>query len=104
VRALKGEVSQADIDPTAKGQLQARLDRTLAEMDRFIQANRGQIELDEHNRRVLQEVDEYRRLKVEIDEKLASMVEHFNQLMDEQRFAEAVVIAKQARDLDPENP
>ena len=31
------------------------------------------------------------------------MVEKFNKLMDEQRFPEAEIIARQARDLDPQN-
>ncbi|HEX3725099.1 MAG TPA: hypothetical protein VHV08_02605, partial [Pirellulales bacterium] len=49
-------------------------------------------------------VDRRRQAKVEGDDKLAKLVDEFNQLMDEQRFAEAEVLAKRARELDPENP
>ena len=43
-------------------------------------------------------------MKVEVQEKLALKIDQFNKLMDEQRYAEAQVVAKQAAELDPNNP
>ena len=43
-------------------------------------------------------------MKVEVQEKLAMKIDLFNKLMDEQRYAEAGVVAKQAAELDPNNP
>ena len=37
-----------------------------------------------------------------MQEKLALKIDEFNQLMDEQRYEEAQVVAKQADELDPE--
>ena len=70
-------------------------------MERFIETNRGQIELDERNREVLSMVDRERRMRVEVQDQLASTVEEFNTLMDQQRYSEAYVVARQAREIAP---
>ena len=80
------------------------MDRKVAELDKYIADNRAQIELDDTNREVLKEVDRRQQTKVEVDEKLAKLVDEFQKLMDEQRYAEAEVLAKRARELDPDNP
>ena len=76
----------------------------VSETEQFIEQNRAQIELDEQNRDVLAAIDRERRLRVEAQQKLAGMVDEFNELMDQKRFSEAFVIAKQARELDSRNP
>src|SRR5439155_2967270 len=43
-------------------------------------------------------------VKVRAEREYAILVRQFNELMDQKRFAEAEVIAKQAKDLDSENP
>ena len=43
-------------------------------------------------------------MKVEVQEKVAMLIDKFNRLRDEQRYEEAQVVAKQAAELDPNNP
>ncbi|MHC4180747.1 MAG: hypothetical protein ACYSWU_24875, partial [Planctomycetota bacterium] len=73
-------------------------------MQQFIQRNRSRIELDEENQRTRDEIDRDRRLKLKIQEDLALKVDEYNRLMDEQRYAEAEVVAKRAAELAPDEP
>ena len=100
----RAKVESSGVDPQVRGPLLRRIDRSIEELDKYIVANRAQIELDEANREVLDEVRRRQQAKIEVDEKLAKLVEQFNKLMDEERYAEAEVLAKRARELDPENP
>ncbi|HEV3416297.1 MAG TPA: hypothetical protein VG056_05775, partial [Pirellulales bacterium] len=94
----------ADLEPQARQQLLRRVDESIHEMQQYIQANLAQIELDEKNRAVHEEVDQRRKMKVEISEKLAGMVDDYNKLVEERRYPEAEIVAKRAAEMDPENP
>ncbi len=98
------KVETTGLDQAARDQLLRRIDRNIELTRKFIDENRSRIDLDEQNRRIQQEVDRGRLTKVEIQTRLAGMVDEFNRLMDEQRYAEAEVIARRAAELDPENP
>src|SRR6202453_1396537 len=67
-------------------------------------ANKAQLELNDANAEVLTAVERRHRARVEIDAKLAKLVDDFNQLMEEKRFPEAEVLAKRAQEIDPQNP
>src|SRR6185503_13662808 len=49
-------------------------------------------------------VEDQQKKRIEIDDKMAALVEEFNRLIDEQRYPEAEVVAKKARAMEPENP
>lgn len=103
LQALRDRVNEAELDPAARKQLLTLVDRNLSQTESFIEQNRSDIENTERNRDVLESVERDRRLKGETQNKLAELVEQFNSLMDEGRYPEAEVLAKQARELDPEN-
>ncbi len=71
LRNLRTRVDQETLDPATRRQILALVDRGIQESEQYIQQH------------------------------LADLVEKFNVLMDEQRHAEAEVLAKQARELDP---
>lgn len=104
LKEARATVEASELDPDVRSQQLRRVDRSIAELDKYITENRAQIELDAANKEVLKEVDRRLHAKVETDDKLAKIVEEFNSLMDQQRYAEAEVLAKRARELDPENP
>lgn len=104
LQKVREQVDQSSIDAVAKKQLLARIDRSIESLESYIQINQAQIDLDEQNKSIKGEIREQRELKVEVEEKLATMVDQFNELMDQQRWQEAEVIARQARDIAPENP
>ena len=82
----------------------ARVGRTIYETQQLIAQNGPQIELAEKNNRIRDEVVRELRTKVEVQEKIAMLIDKFNRYRDEQRFEEAEVVAKQAAELDPNNP
>lgn len=106
-RALKlleqarADVENAGLDSASRDVLVKRVNRGIEELQAYIEANAPQLELDDRNRATEQEIDRERVHKVEVQEKLALLVNEFNKLMEERRFAEAEVIAKQASELAP---
>ncbi len=104
MKKLRRSVVEAEVDDAGRAPLLARVDRHMEDIEKYIEQNRARIELDERNRQVLHEIDRTRQQKLRSQEKLAALVDEFNGLMKENRFAEAEVKAKQARALDPENP
>jgi general secretion pathway protein D len=97
-------VEKAGLDKTAKDILMRRIDRQLDDLDKYINDNRGRIELNERNDAVRSEIERERQTKVEVQEKLAKLVDEFNKLMHEKRYAEAEVIAKRAAEIAPDSP
>jgi general secretion pathway protein D len=97
-------VETASLDATSRDQLLRNVDRAITETKQVIDQNRPQIELADKNNRVRQEIEREQKLKVEVQEKIAMKIDQFKRLVDEQRYAEAEVVAKQAGDLAPRDP
>jgi len=97
-------VEASPLEPAGRDQLLRRVDREVTQSRRFIEQNRPRIELDQRNQQVRDEIDREQSVKLDIQEKLARLVDDFNKRMDEERYPEAEVLAKRAAELDPENP
>lgn len=97
-------VGDSSLDDASKQALQRRLDVSLRRTEAYIEEHRAEIELNGQNKEVLAEIDREKQARLEIDRKLAKLVDEYNGLMDQQRWAEAEVLAKRAKALDPENP
>ncbi len=102
LKQLRGDVAKTEVRANIREQQVSRIDRAIAGLERYIEDNRTQIDQDERNRNIYAAVENGRSVKIEIGEKLAEMVDEFNRLLDEHQFAEAESIARQARDLAPE--
>ena len=96
-------VQQSGVDTQTQSQLLARLERTREEINAYYEANRATIELKENNAATVEQVERERAHKREIEVKLAAMIDNYNKLMDEHRYEEANVVAKQACELAPNN-
>jgi general secretion pathway protein D len=104
MQKLRERVSAADVEPAAKKQLLTLVDRRVSELTIFVEQNKSTIENDERNNEIKADLVRKQELTFEVQNKLAEMVERFNVLMDEGRYAEAEVVAKQANDLVPRDP
>lgn len=104
VQQLRERISQAEVDPGARRQLLTIVDQEVAAITAYIQQNEGDIVLKERNRQVVESIDRDRASMIEIQQKIAELVEQFNDLLDEERYAEAEVLARQIRELDPDSP
>jgi general secretion pathway protein D len=92
------------LDPAVRDAQLRRIDMTINETQQYMRVNAAQIDLNEQNRAVEEAVESKQQKRVEIDEKMAALVDEFNRLSDEQRYAEAELVAKRARAMDPDNP
>ena len=97
-------VESSGLDAESKAQLLRRLDRELSDIRKYLDDNRARIDLKEKATLTEADIRREEQVKVEVQEKVALMVDEYNQLMEEHRFAEALVVAKRARELDPNNP
>ena len=97
-------MEQAGLEPAARDQLLRRADRAIGETKQYIDENQPRLDLAEKNNNTRQEVDRERRVKQETKEKIAHKLDEFNRLRDEQRYEEAQIAAKQAAELDPNDP
>jgi general secretion pathway protein D len=97
-------VDNATLDLNTRDQLLRRLDRQIADFQYYLEQNRPRIEREKKNQEVTQKIAAEQQSNLDRQSKLAELVEQYNQLMREQRFAEAEVVAKKAAELDPDNP
>ena len=100
---LAARVAEAGLPADARGQLERRIERTRRDIEETTGKRRAEIALDRKNAAVEAQIDRERSRKVEVDERLAMLVEEYNVLIDERRFLEAEAVAKKAAQLAPEN-
>jgi general secretion pathway protein D len=103
LESAKANVEKSGLSAEFREQLGRRLDRSIAETKKYIEDNRATIELDEKNAAVLADLDRERNARQKLDEKIAKHVDEFNQLVDEQRFEEAEVVASRLYEVAPNN-
>lgn len=101
---VRGRIAQSQLDPNSQRPLLKMIDRDIDVMQRYIDDNLPAIINDEQNSERLENVDLRRQRKVDIGTQIQKLVEEFNNLVDEERFPEALVVARQANDLAPEEP
>ena len=87
-----------------KTQLQQRLERSRREIEESTGKRRNELEMERKSELVEARIDRERSQKVEVDQRLAMLVEEYNALIDSQRFPEAEAVAKKAGQLAPDNP
>jgi len=103
MRLVRDDIQASDLDDPAKNQLVSVIEREIAEYERFIEQNSSLIENQERNERQLQAVESERQRRDDIERQVQAMLNDFNKLVDEERYAEAEILARQARDIAPEN-
>jgi general secretion pathway protein D len=104
LKSIRDRVAGSEVDQASKKQLLLLVDRSVSELETYIKQNAATIENKERNDEVRSEFVRSQEMKIEMQNKLAKMVEQFNVLMEEQRFPEAEVIAKQANEMMPREP
>jgi general secretion pathway protein D len=97
-------VNDSKLSDEYRRELSGRIDITLAKTEKYIAGNKAEIDFDAQNEAVMDAVERDREVKAKVQEKMAELVEKFNQLQDEQRYAEAEVVARQLIELAPDDP
>ncbi len=103
LQALGDRVEQEMLDPPTRSHMLTLVDRGIRDAELYVQQNLPNIELKERNQSVVESIERDRLDQLERQNKLAELVEEFNELMDARRYAEADTIARQAHELEPES-
>ena len=101
--AIAAEVAKRGVPVEAKAQLSRRIERTRRDIEESTGKRRAELALDRKNEEIEGQIDRQRAKRVDVDERLAMLVEEYNALVDERRFPEAEAIAKKAGQLAPDN-
>ncbi|MFM7107953.1 MAG: hypothetical protein ACKOZU_05045, partial [Planctomycetaceae bacterium] len=101
--ATAKEVEGQGLPATTREHLLRRIERTRRDIEETTGKRRAELALEAQNSRIEAEIDRDRARKVEVDQRIAMLVEEYNSLVDQQRFPEAEAIAKKAGELAPDN-
>ena len=102
-RTAEAVAAETALPDATRKLLGRRVQRTRLEIEESTGKRRNELELDRQNAMIELKIDKDRGRKIEVDQRLATLVEEYNTLIDEQRFAEAEVIAKKAAQLSPDS-
>lgn len=103
MQGLRGKVVQSKLEPDNQRPLLAVVDGDIAEMQKYIDQNLPEIMNDEANSDATETVERERQRKLDVEMQLQELVNNYNQLIKEERYAEAGEIVKRASALAPDS-
>jgi hypothetical protein len=98
------EIEQSDLPETEIEQLKRSLDRNRSMIEATTAERAPLRELKQANDEVKNAIKDRQERMIRIEQDYAKLVDEFNDLMKERRYAEAEIVAKKAWDLDSDNP
>ena len=103
LREAQQMVERSKLPESSRRELLSRIDITLGKTQKFIDDHRHEIDLDKQNEAVMSEVERRREVKLKVDQKKAELINEFNTLRDEQRYAEMEIVAKRLIEMAPDD-
>ena len=100
---IRNRIGQSKLDTSQQSPLLKMIDRDMEQAQKYIEENLADIDNRERNQASEEAVQRRRQRRLDVERQLQSLVEDYNQLIDEQRYPEAELIAAQAIDLDPDS-
>jgi type II secretory pathway component GspD/PulD (secretin) len=97
-------VEKSDLGPDAVAPLLHLLNRSKSEIEARQKQLAPVAAQQKRNREIQTELDIDQQYKIRVEQEFADLVEEYNKLVKQDRWAEAELIAKQAKELDKENP
>lgn len=101
---MMAELENSGFEPEQVAPMVRQIRRSRTSIDSYMAQRAPIIDLQRRNEEVKAQVDADIRTKVRIGQEFAALVDDYNRLYKQRRYAEAEVIAKQAEELDPQNP
>ena len=98
---VRSQVEAAEISPDTRRPLLTLIDRDITEIQAYIEENLPEILNDEQNEANRDLIERRAQRRLDTEEQLADLVSQYNDFIDERRFDEAGLIARQAMDLAP---
>ena len=100
---VRSQVEAAEISPDTRRPLLTLIDRDITEIQAYIEENLPEILNDEQNQANRDLIERRAQRRLDTEEQLSDLVSQYNELIDERRFDEAGMIARQAMDLAPDS-
>ncbi len=98
---LRTKVASAQVAAETSRPLLKMVDRDITKFQEYIEQNLSQIQNEEELQESKAAVERTRQRRLDVDQQLNQLVDEYNKLIDEQRFAEADLVVRQAEDLAP---
>ena len=100
---VRSQVESAEISPDTRRPLLTLIDRDITEIQAYIEQNLPEILNDEQNQANRDLIERRAQRRLDTEEQLSDLVSQYNELIDERRYEEAGMIARQAMDLSPDS-
>ena len=97
-------VERSDLGKDAVAPLLNLLSRSRTEIETQQKQRAPIVAQGQRNKDVLIQIDKEQQYRVRVEQEFADLVEEYNKLVHQNRWAEAEMIAKQAKELDRDNP
>lgn len=97
-------ISSAGLAETDTSSLTAAVQNSRSSIESYMSQRAPLIELERKNSEVKSIIEREMQARIRVEQDIAELVNQFNQLMEQNRFAEASTVAQKAYELDPENP
>ena len=101
LKNLRTRVSQSEVDGAYRKQMLAMVDRVITNVESWMETNRSSIELEQRNRQIEDRIVLDGSTQAKEDAQIQTLVDQYNELMDDQRFAEAEVIGRKVEEIKP---
>lgn len=101
LKTLRQRVSQSDVDGTKRKNLLSMVDRVANHMQAWVDENRSTIDLDQRNKQIEDRIRTEATNQAKADAQVQTLVDTYNDLIDEGRFAEAELTAKKVAEIKP---
>lgn len=103
LKMLRERVSQAEVNGSIRKQNLTKVDRVLNNLQSFVDQNRAALEQSERNRQIKLDNEEAMANLNRVEAETKNLVDEYNKLVREKRFAEAEVVAESVRNLMPDS-
>jgi general secretion pathway protein D len=101
LKMLRTRVSQADVDGAYRKQMLSMVDRVITNVEAWMEQNRSSIELDQRNRQIEDRINLEAANTAKEDAQVQTLVDQYNELMKEKRYAEAEIMARKVEEIKP---
>ncbi len=101
---MLAEIEESNVEQQTVAPLVSQLSKTRTSIETYRKRMAPILDAAARKKEVKEEVERDIDYKVRIEQEFADLVDEFNRLMEQRQYADAELVAKQARELDGENP
>ena len=101
LRTLRNRITQSDVDSNYRKSMFTMVDKVSGNIEAWVEQNKVAIQLDQRNKQVEDRMDIESQSRAKSDLQVQTLVDQYNDLIDQRRFEEAIEVAKRVSELKP---